>query len=238
MLPRTKKDLKMTDTANNVPPVENGVVPPTEAKATPLETKDTPKEDIAELQAEVERLRNHNTTLLGEKKTALQKATEDAESARLAMEEKAKADGDYETLLKAREEELSSIKSELTARDEMIANKAVDSFATAMAMESATDANGAEILKVFFKERVQYLEGKEVILDTQGNPSGLTKQDLIKEFQLSGKFNALMKGSGADGGGVTGSHFGGVPHSGMNQRAETAKKAGDLTGFLSAQLSS
>jgi FtsZ-binding cell division protein ZapB len=66
-------------------------IKPTDAPSTP---------DVSALQAELEKLRQHNESLLNEKKTAQQKAKEAEALAKAEAEAKAKAAGDYESLYK------------------------------------------------------------------------------------------------------------------------------------------
>jgi hypothetical protein len=194
-----------------------------------------PTTALSELQAEVERLRKHNETLLGEKKSTSQKAKEAEAEARKLAEEKAKRDGDYESLLKAREAEKAEVEAKLTQLESSIAEKETSLVASKVATAVAVDADAADLLGRFVSERLVYKENQVVVLDSQGNETNMTVEQLTAEFRNDKRYKYLVAGSGATGGGATGSQSSnGVTH---NQNATVAKQKGDLTSYLKHSLS-
>jgi chromosome segregation ATPase len=192
-------------------------------------------QSLAELQAEIERLRKHNETLLGEKKSTSQKAKDaEAEAKRLA-EQKAKKDGDYETLLQAREAEKAEVEEKLTRLERSIAEKETALVASKVSGAIAVDSDAAELLNRFVNERLVHTDNQVVVLDANGNETNMTVEQLTTEFRNDKRYKYLVAGSGATGGGATGSQSSnGVT---QNQNATLAKQKGDLTSYLKHSLS-
>ena len=66
-------------------------------------------------------------------------------------------------------------------------------------------------MKREYLARIDVRDGKEVVLDPQGNLTALTLADLDKEFDANSRYAKFIKGTQAAGGGAEGSKFtGGV----------------------------
>lgn len=159
-------------------------------------------EDTSGLKQKVEEL-------LNESKSAKQKAREAEQRAKQEAEQRAKEENDYKSLYESSESARSSALQELEEVRKSIAQEKTDSAAMKLAAELA-DGTNAELLSEFIKGRIRYDDGKVQVLDAAGNPTVSTVEDLKKEFQASGRYDALLRGSKAGGGGAAPSNGGGA----------------------------
>jgi membrane protein involved in colicin uptake len=185
-------------------------IKPTEAPSTP---------DVSALQAELEKLRQHNESLLNEKKTAQQKAKEAEALAKAEAEAKAKAAGDYESLYKSAEQAKAEYEAKLAEIQQQTANERIRSESLKLATSMA-DGTNAELLQEFIAKRLKYTDEGVKVVDVNGNLTVSSIDDLKNEFLKSGKYDALLRGSQATGGGAKGS----------NGNAGGAGKVGNLAG--------
>ena len=203
---------------------------------TVVDTVVTPEVDVTELQAEIERLRKHNDTLLGEKKSTSQKAKDAEAEAKRLSEEKAKRDGDYETLLQTRESEIAQTTEELTQLRNTVANKEKSLYSNDIVNGlDPVDQYAGEVINRFVADRLVYKDNQVLITDANGNESAMTKADLISELRKDPRFKHLVAGSGATGGGATGGVSGNSVTPNLN--ATAAKNKGDLASYLKHTLS-
>ena len=168
--------------------------------------------DVAALQAELERMKQHHEKLLGETKAAKQKAKEEAEERERLAAEAAAKNGDVEALRKSYETKLAQREQELTeqlgARDKWLDEMTVSRAATELAAE--LDFNGSgKLLMPLITPRLKRdtVDGKPVVtvLDKDGRPSAMTLADLKKEFMSDASLAPFIRGSSATGGGAQGS---------------------------------
>lgn len=159
-------------------------------------------EDTSGLKQKVEEL-------LNESKSAKQKAREAEERAKREAEQRAKEENDFKSLYESSEGEREKIRRELEEVRNGIAREKTDNAAMKLAAELA-DGTNAELLSVFIKSRIRYEDGKVQVLDSDGNPTVSTVDDLKKEFQTSGRYDSLLRGSKAGGGGAAPSNGGGA----------------------------
>lgn len=145
-----------------------------------------------------------NQELLNEKKRIAEKV-EAAE--RQAIEEKnAKlaAAGKFEELHKSAEEEKRRYKEELQQLQDMQAREKVRNQAMKLATELA-DGHNAELLTEFIAPRIKYTkEGIVRVLNSNGEETVSTLEDLKHEFENSIRYKALLRGTRASGGGAPG----------------------------------
>lgn len=160
---------------------------------------------IADLQAQFEAVKRKSDELLGEAKQAKIKAREAAEAREQAKLEKAKKDGDFEQLLKSSENERSALKLELEQLKGNISKEKITSHAMKVATELADGAN-AELLSEFIAKRIKYVDNDIKVLDSTGQLTVSTLEELKNEFQGNEKFKALIRGSKSSGGGAPGSN--------------------------------
>lgn len=156
-------------------------------------------------QAELERLKANRDEILSEKK-ALQ-AKQDAEQAEKNKleQEKAKAKGDIEALE-------AQYKAEIAKRDQQLADmvkanntKLIESTAKDIARSLATNDINAELLQTLIQGRITIDEnGVQRILGADGQPTIATIDDFKNEIKSSGRYDALIVGTGASGVGSQG----------------------------------
>ena len=186
-----------------------------EAGAPNAEIKSFSEEEVkAMLEKETAGLKSKVDELLGEKKSVSQKAREIEERAEQDRLKRAKEAEDYKSLFESSESKRSEIEQRYQELNSSIRNEKRSSEAFKIANELATGAN-AELLSEFISRRLDVGEdGQLVVTDANGNPTVSTLADLKKEFVSSGKYDALLNGTGATGGGATNSRTGGASLSG------------------------
>lgn len=186
-----------------------------EAGAPNTEIKSFSEEEVkAMLEKETAGLKSKVDELLGEKKSVSQKAREIEERAEQDRLKRAKEAEDYKSLFESSESKRSEIEQRYQELNSSIRNEKRSSEAFKIANELATGAN-AELLSEFISRRLDVGEdGQLVVTDANGNPTVSTLADLKKEFVSSGKYDALLNGTGATGGGATNSRTGGASLSG------------------------
>lgn len=179
-----------------------------------VENQEVEKEqtvDVAALQAELERMKQHHEKLLGETKAAKQRAKEEAEERERIAAEAAAKNGDVDALRKSYETKLAQREQELTeqlgARDKWLDEMTVSRAATELASE--LDFNGSgKLLMPLITPRLKRdtVDGKPVVmvLDKDGRPSAMTPADLKKEFMSDASLAPFIRGSSATGGGAQG----------------------------------
>lgn len=186
-----------------------------EAGAPNAEIKSFSEAEVkAMLEKETAGLKSKVDELLGEKKSVSQKAREIEERAEQDRLKRAKEAEDYKSLFESSESKRSEIEQRYQELNSSIRNEKRSSEAFKIANELATGAN-AELLSEFISRRLDVGEdGQLVVTDANGNPTVSTLADLKKEFVSSGKYDALLNGTGATGGGATNSRTGGASLSG------------------------
>jgi predicted RNase H-like nuclease (RuvC/YqgF family) len=156
------------------------------------------KENYEKLQADFEGVLKNKNELLNEKKR-------EAEARKQAEADKAKKEGDYESLIKAAEEERKAYEDKYNELNNKLIKKELRSQATKLANElNPLDADAADMLADYIEKRLQYKDDTMLILDANGNPSVMSSEQLLKEFKNSNKFKPLLKGSEATGGSALG----------------------------------
>lgn len=159
---------------------------------------------IKDLQKQVDSLRSKASELLSETKQAKQKAREEAEAKEKARQEKAKRDGDFEQLLKSSESKNKSLEEQLQTLQNRVSSEKIRSESLRVAAELA-DGTNAEILSEFITKRLKYTDDGIKVLDSNGDLTVSSLEDLKTEFQKSEKFKPLLRGIKASGGSAQGS---------------------------------
>ncbi len=153
--------------------------------------------------------------LLGEAKSAKQKAREAAEQAAKEAEEKAKASGDVEALEKSWTEKFTTRESELTSalseKDNIIAQLTAGNTAKTLASKLAIKGSES-LLERVISDRfgVEIVEGqpKVIVKDAAGQRSAATLEDLEKELRGDTALKPILAGTQATGAGGVGSSGG------------------------------
>ncbi|WP_432481664.1 hypothetical protein [Moraxella sp. ZY200743] len=161
-------------------------------------------EQFQAAQAEIERLRKHNETLLGEKKAETEKRkAEQAEKDRLA-EETARKKGDFETLEKQYQDKIAGLEKQLADNIAQRNQDLIKAESAKIASQLSTNAHNQEILQMLIEKRLIADNGQIKVTDSNGNLTISTLDDLVKEFKDGGKFDSLIDGTKASGTGATG----------------------------------
>ena len=188
-----------------------------EVGAPNVEVKQYSEADLrAMLDKETAGLKSKVDELLGEKKGVTLKAREAAEAADQDRIKRAKESEDFKSLYESSEGKRGEIENEFNTFRNSIRTEKKNHAAFKMASEMAEGAN-IELLSEFVSRRLDIGEdGKLVVLNAEGGPTIQTAKDLQKEFETSGRFDALLKGSGSIGGGATGSKASGASGTGKD----------------------
>lgn len=141
--------------------------------------------------------------VLGELKTFKQKAREAEEAAEAARKEKLKKEGDHEQLYKSSEAEREKLAQQLEQLQNNIYQEKVGNQAMKMAAELA-DGYNAELLAEQIQKRLKYTDDGVKVTDASGELTVSSLDDLKAEFKTSERFQALLRGNQASGGGAPG----------------------------------
>ena len=153
---------------------------------------------------EIERLRKHNETLLGEKKAESEKRrAEQAEKERLA-EETARKKGDFEALEKQYQAKIQELNEQIAKRDKERDEHLVKSHAQKLSSQLSDNPANQEILQMVLEKRLSAKDGQLSVLDDSGAVSIMTLDDLAKQMQNCGKYDSLIIGTRASGTGSNG----------------------------------
>lgn len=168
------------------------------------EPQDQQADDAAALKAEIERLREHNAKLLGEKKTVQSRAQEleqmQAEAEQKRLEEKQ----EFEKLWRQEQEQRTKASQELENLRKSIADKDRSETALKLASSLTRDNARAELLK---KEALAYIQHTPDGVKIQGPDGDMTAEQL--SAHLAKQFPFLVDGNQASGGSAPGSKSGG-----------------------------
>lgn len=164
--------------------------------------------DYAAIQAEIERLKQHNEKLIGEKR----QRDEIARQAQLEREqierEAAKKNGDYEALEKSYQEKLQAREAELNELYKQRDTQSINSESQRLAAQLADSATNQRLLQRFIKDRLTVNDGQVKVTDENGNLSANTIDDLANEFKTSGLYDSLLSGTRASGTNASGNAAG------------------------------
>ncbi len=164
----------------------------------------TDNDEMASLKAEIERLRKHNETLLGEKKAESEKRkAEQAEKDRLA-EETARKKGDFETLEKQYQAKIQELQNQIAERDVQRDTDLVKSQAQKLASSLSDNPANQELLQMVLEKRLSAKNGQISVLDVSGAASIASIDDLKREIETCGKYDSLVVGTRASGTGSNG----------------------------------
>jgi len=177
----------------------------TEVQEPNTEVRQYSEADVqALLEKETAGLKSKVDELLGEKKSVAQKAKDAAAQAEQDRIKRAKEAEDFKSLYESSEAKRLEIEQDYTGFKNSIRTEKRNHEAYKLASEMAEGAN-IELLSEFISRRLDIGDdGKLQVLNGEGSPTVQTIKDLKKEFETSGRFDALLKGSGSIGGGATG----------------------------------
>lgn len=181
--------------------------------------------DYAAIQAEIERLKQHNEKLIGEKR----QRDEIARQAQLEREqierEAAKKNGDYEALEKSYQEKLQAREAELNELYKQRDTQSINSESQRLAAQLADSATNQRLLQRFIKDRLTVNDGQVKVTDENGNLSANTIDDLANEFKASGLYDSLLSGTRASGTNASGNAAGATKSASEYSEAERIELA-------------
>lgn len=177
------------------------------------------------------------------------KATESEriEKAKQEALDKARTSGDVEAIEKRYQEQMQDLKrrTEEETRQAVtkeFALKEVENTAKTQLNEivfglKPKDDFSKQLMIDHLKNRQKVEDGKIIYLNNDGGASSLDHKGLLKELQESGLFKSLSSYvPPSQGGGNINGTTSGSGAAQVNQKAEDAKKKGDLKGFLDASI--
>lgn len=127
----------------------------------------------------------------------------------------------WKTKLATREQELNA---QIETSQRAINNLSVDAAAQKLASEISTTP---ELLMPLIRQRLkaEQVDGKVTtrVLDTVGQPSALTLEDLAKEFKSNAAYAPIIIGSKASGGGAGGQGNGGGATKKLTEMSEAER---------------
>jgi|TARA_R100000479_G_C6371450_1_gene197243 vacuolar-type H+-ATPase subunit I/STV1 len=164
-----------------------------------LNVEGVPKEDVTGLKQKIDKL-------LGEKKTAQQKALEAEERAKAEAAEKLKKANDFEQLYNSSEAERQKTANELNDLKNTIQKQKLRSEASSIASGMTKDTARAKLLTEQIQSRLSLVDGEVRVLDANGNLTVSTINELTNSIKSEYPF--LIDGSKSTGGGATGSSSG------------------------------
>lgn len=168
------------------------------------DTTEQPAEDSAALKAEIERLREHNAKLLGEKKTVQSRAQELEQMQFEAEQKRLEEKQEFEKLWRQEQEQRTKASQELESLRKSIAEKDRGEVALKLAAGLTRDNARADLLK---KEALAYIQHTPDGVKIQGPDGEMTVEQL--SAHLAKQFPFLADGNQASGGSAPGSKTGG-----------------------------
>lgn len=144
--------------------------------------------------------------LLDETKAAKRAKAKAIEDAAAAAAEKALKDNDLASYRASTEGIMAALKEELEGMKTATKEQRKTSIAAKFVSEKfVNDAIVAEAITEKFKKRIDIRDGKEVILDKDGNLTAMSLQDLQAEFLGNEALKSHIIGTRASGSGASGS---------------------------------
>jgi len=156
--------------------------------------------------AEFEAIKSKADELLTETKmakAAQKKALEDINNAKIT---EAAKNNDLETYKKSYEEKILGLTTELDGIRNQSKKQQINSLANSFVKEKfVNDPIISEAISNKFSARIDIRDGKEVILDKDGNLTALSLKDLQEEFLKNDSFKSHVIATRSTGGGANGS---------------------------------
>ena len=155
------------------------------------------------------KVKSNRDELLTEKKTAQQKQQEAEAAAEQARHEAAAKKGDVEGLKSSYEKQIGDLKETVSSLQNKEKRRAIGDIASDFVGKNVVDdAFIRKSMKDAFSKRLDVRDGETVVLDAEGNLTGLKLEDLQSEFLQNSEYKAHIVGSDANGGGAGGGNKG------------------------------
>jgi len=176
-----------------------------------LNVEGVPQEDVSGLKQKIDKL-------LGEKKSAQQKATEAEEKAKAEAAEKLRKANDFEQLYNSSESERQKAAEELNNLKTTIQRQKLTTEASSLAGQMTKDTARAKLLTEQLQSRLTIVDGETRVLDVNGNLTVSTVKELATS--IKDEYPFLVDGSKAAGGGAIGGNNSGAEVSKTKSRAD------------------
>lgn len=182
---------------------------------------------------EFNKVKGHADTLLTEAKTAKEKARQADQERQEALRLKAEKDGDHETLKKVYEEKARLLEEELNGIKTRSKKEKINGIAKDFIFQKfEDDPIVREAIADKFARRLDIREDRVIVLDAEGNPTGLDLKDLQNEFLNTEAYKRHIVATRATGGGATGGRSSGGAAKVMARSAFDAMDAGAKMDFI------
>lgn len=197
----------------------------------------------ASLKASLDALDGKFKTTDAQLKEILAKSAEDRTKAEETALERLKKEGKFDEVIadvtRRKDETINEFKERI---DKLLLNSKQDKRSAIKAdliSKYSTD-DGRETFEELLERHIDYdpETGKEIYLNADGSASSLDRAGFEAEIQKMKKFQPVLKAAINKGGDAKGGSGGGADKQGpVNEKAELAKKNGDLSSYLNAKLS-
>ena len=192
----------------------------------------TAEEVEALLEEKTGGLKSKLEELLGESKSAKQKARELEEQKRKDEEERLRQNQEFQTLYEREQEEKAKLKEQFETFQQQVQRTTIEKESRVLAAELTRDTKRGDLLAEKAQSYAKYGEDGKVYYEMGGVK--VDKQKVLDHLREEYPF--LVDGIGSSGGGATGGGRGVGDAETKNRAAEDAAKKGDLGGYLAASL--
>lgn len=187
-----------------------------EVQQTEAETETETTQNAGVTQEEMQALKESIAKLEAKNRELAEEKAKAKQAAEQATMERAKKDGDFESLEKSWAEKVKATEAELSGKlkeyEQMMTDITSGSEARKLASDLALPGH-ADLLLPHIKGRLktEVRDGKPVVkvLDAEGNPSAMSIDDLRKEIKANELFAPILSGSRSNGAGGAGKSDGG-----------------------------
>ena len=194
---------------------------------------DKQKEDLtAQFEESTKGLKESQLSLLAEKKAVQEEKDRISSEADALKLKKAAEDKDVETLSASYEEKMAQLKAENETLHTGIKQGKISELASGfVSVNVVDDAFSRQAMQDVYSKRLDLREGKTVVLDTQGNLTALSIEDLNREIMSSSIYANHIKAGDASGALLNGSRAVTTPKLNGAMSTSTTNLAAKIPGF-------
>mgnify|MGYP003648410731 CR=1 FL=1 len=160
--------------------------------------------DIQEQLNQLETIKQENQRLIHKIEEANKHKKEAERITRETERQKAESEGNFEQLYKSSEQRAKELFDQIEQRDQINANEKRISESLRIASQLAEGDHNIDLLAEQVAKRLKYVDNSIKVVDSSGNLTVSTLDDLKKEIAGSARFSSLLKGNKSSGGSATG----------------------------------
>ena len=160
--------------------------------------------DIQEQLDQLETIKQENQRLIHKIEEANKHKKEAERITRETERQKAESEGNFEQLYKSSEQRAKELFDQIEQRDQINANEKRISESLRIASQLAEGDHNIDLLAEQVAKRLKYVDNSIKVVDSSGNLTVSTLDDLKKEIAGSARFSSLLKGNKSSGGSATG----------------------------------